>query len=104
MEAGASDSSLLRYRTAAASLLRPAGALGEVDDDQLDGLLVQSQAVERDAGLDLDSGDADVRELAALQLEAGAALDLAVAAELLERAEPGAGLDAPPLRVADVSR
>jgi hypothetical protein len=46
-------------------------------------LLVPSEEVGRAAALGLVAGDADVRELAALQLTAGAALDLAMAEKVL---------------------
>jgi len=56
-------------------------------------LLARSQELERTAGLDLASGDADVRELAALQLAASSALDVAAAADLL-RLDEAAVLEA----------
>jgi hypothetical protein len=104
MERGPYDAALADYRRAVRATLAPRAGLEAAADSELEGLLIRSQAVERDAAQDLKAGDADVRELAALQLSGGAALDLAMAADLLDRAEGGAALAAGPSRFEEVSR
>jgi hypothetical protein len=78
------------YREEASALLAPRGAaLAEESDRIAEGerTLAASQALENAAAEDLGAGDGDVREAAALKLAAGAALDLALANDLL-RATP----------------
>jgi hypothetical protein len=73
------------FRSEARVALAPRSALeaeGPAPDPA--DLLSRSQEIEDTAARSLDSGDGDVRELAAMQLAAGAALDLAAAADLLE--------------------
>ena len=79
---------LADYRREGEALFKQVGRAALEDDRPdpvtgADGMLVHSQELERTAGLDLASGDADVRELAAVQLAAAAALDLAAAADTL---------------------
>jgi hypothetical protein len=102
MERGAYGAALADYRQAVHDALEPRAGLEEADDSRFEDLLIRSQAVEREAALDLSAGDSDVRELAALQLSGGAALDLAVAADLLDRAEGRAALAAGPSRFDEV--
>jgi hypothetical protein len=62
----------------------PSGALeAQPADGSQDDVLIRSQELEDAAAVTLSSGDGDVRELAALQLAGGAALDLAAAVDLL---------------------
>ena len=89
---------LQEYNRTAATLFAASGDAGLAGDavERAEELLVHSQELERTAAADLASGDADVRELAALQLAASAALDVATAAELIQlRAPAAAALEEP---------
>lgn len=61
------------------------GATLEDIDERGAELLAHSQDMEAAAGRNLVAGESDVRELAALQLAAGAAIDVAAATDLLRR-------------------
>jgi hypothetical protein len=81
----------MHFTEALGSYREAAGTLYDADERQVEQpareLLVHSQEVERAGAAGLAAGDADVRELAAVQLAAGAALDLAMAADLLTRTD-----------------
>jgi hypothetical protein len=89
------DTVLRAYHEGAGALRAAATAALAKDDTRVAGverLLEISQELEHIAAQDLDAGDGDVREAAALKLVAGAALDLAQATDLLRATPDGAAL------------
>lgn len=75
------------YVAAGRRLTEPGVALEEADPEDW---LILSQELENLLAQDLYAGDGDVREAAALRLEGAAALDAAVAVDLVREAEPEA--------------
>lgn len=103
MEGYSYGAALSELRATAEVVLAPQVALDDVDDSQLEALLDRSQAVENEAAQNLHAGEGEVRELAALQLAGGAALDLALAADLFDAPGGGAALAAGPSRFEQVN-